>query len=99
MAHNMAADHARQLQRSRQVFAHQYGDETVVLGDAGYQGVEKREENQDTKVTWHVAMKRSKRKALPANRLGMSWQTCRQSRARCPFGRPMHCHVMIGCQA
>ena len=47
-----------------------HGEETEVLGDAGYQGVAKREENRDTSVTWHIAMKRSQRKALPANRLG-----------------------------
>lgn len=47
-----------------------HGDEVAALGDAGYQGVEKREENQGKAVTWHVAMKRSKRKALPNNKLG-----------------------------
>lgn len=47
-----------------------HGDEIAVLGDAGYQGVEKRTENLDKVVTWHVAMKRSKRKALPNNKLG-----------------------------
>ncbi len=47
-----------------------HGDEIAALGDAGYQGVEKREENLDKTVVWHVAMKRSKRKALPNNKLG-----------------------------
>jgi IS5 family transposase len=47
-----------------------HGDEIAALGDAGYQGVEKRPENLGKKVTWHVAMKRSKRKALPNNKLG-----------------------------
>ena len=47
-----------------------HGDETAALGDAGYQGVEKRLENVGKAVTWHVAMKRSKRKALPKNKLG-----------------------------
>jgi IS5 family transposase len=47
-----------------------HGDETIVLADAGYQGVEKREENQDKTVHWHVAMKRTKRKALPNTKLG-----------------------------
>lgn len=32
--------------------------------------MEKREENHGKSVTWHVAMKRSKRKALPKNKLG-----------------------------
>lgn len=47
-----------------------HGDETTALGDAGYQGVEKRDENRTTGVTWHVAMKRSKRRALPKDELG-----------------------------
>ena len=47
-----------------------HGDEIAVLADAGYQGVDKREENQDNPVRWHVAMKRSKRKALPSTKLG-----------------------------
>jgi IS5 family transposase len=46
-----------------------HGDESAALGDAGYQGVEKRPENIGKLVTWHVAMKRSKRKALPNNKL------------------------------
>ena len=47
-----------------------HGNETAALGDAGYQGVEKRSENIGKSVTWHVVMKRSKRKALPKNKLG-----------------------------
>lgn len=31
-----------------------HGEETTVFGDAGYQGGEKREGNQDSKATWHV---------------------------------------------
>jgi transposase, IS5 family len=42
-----------------------HGGETDVFGDAGYQGVEKREENLALPVTWHVAMRPGKRKALP----------------------------------
>jgi len=47
-----------------------HGDEVAAFGDAGYQGVEKRAENIGKSVTWHVAMKRGKRKALPKNKLG-----------------------------
>ena len=47
-----------------------HGDETDAFGDAGYQGVEKREESTECPVTWHVAMRPSKRKALPATPLG-----------------------------
>jgi IS5 family transposase len=47
-----------------------HGDEIAALGDAGYQGVDKRPENLSKTVAWHVAMKRSKRKALPNNKLG-----------------------------
>jgi IS5 family transposase len=45
-------------------------DEVVAVGDAGYRGVEKRGENVNKAVTWHGAMKRAKRKALPKNKLG-----------------------------
>jgi IS5 family transposase len=47
-----------------------HGDETAAIGDAGYQRMEKRTENVGKAVKWHVAMKRSKRKALPNNKLG-----------------------------
>jgi IS5 family transposase len=33
-----------------------HGDETAALGEAGYQGVEKRPENVGKAVTWHEAM-------------------------------------------
>jgi IS5 family transposase len=35
-----------------------------VFADAGYQGVDKREETQDIDVDWHVAMRPGKRKML-----------------------------------
>ena len=40
-----------------------HGQETDVFGDAGYQGAQKRPE-ASKKVTWHVAMRPGKRKAL-----------------------------------
>ena len=40
-----------------------HGQETVAFGDAGYQGIEKRPD-ANTDVTWHVAMRPGKRKAL-----------------------------------
>jgi len=42
-----------------------HGEETVAFGDAGYQGVEKREEHRNSDVQWEVAMRPDKRKALP----------------------------------
>ena len=41
-----------------------HGGETVVWGDAGYQGVHKREENQGLEVAWLVAMRPGKRRQL-----------------------------------
>lgn len=49
-----------------------HGDETDAFGDAGYQGVEKRAESLDVSVTWHVAMRPGKRKALRGRR----WASC-----------------------
>ena len=53
-----------------QVHALLHGDETDVFGDAGYQGAEKRDENQGSTAQWHIAMKRGKRKALPQDEMG-----------------------------
>ena len=47
-----------------------HGHETVALGDAGYQGVDKRPENQGTPVTWHVALRPGARRALPDDEVG-----------------------------
>lgn len=47
-----------------------HAEETDVFGDASYQGVERREENQGKTVTWHVALRPGKRRALPDTRLG-----------------------------
>jgi IS5 family transposase len=41
-----------------------HGKESDAWGDAGYQGVDKREELKDSKTCWHVAMKPGKRRAL-----------------------------------
>ena len=41
-----------------------HGRETVVWGDAGYQGVGKREENLGLEVEWQVAMRPGKRRKL-----------------------------------
>ena len=41
-----------------------HGGETVVWGDAGYQGVHKREENLGRGVEWQVAMRPGKRRKL-----------------------------------
>jgi IS5 family transposase len=41
-----------------------HGEETDVLADAGYQGVDKRAETQGIDVNWLVAMRPGKRKAL-----------------------------------
>jgi transposase, IS5 family len=47
-----------------------HGEEKVAFGDAGYQGVEKREEHLDTEVEWEVAMRPGTRKALPKTGIG-----------------------------
>jgi IS5 family transposase len=46
-----------------------HGEESLVFADAGYQGIEKREEKR-TDATWHVAMRPGKRKALPDTEVG-----------------------------
>ena len=45
------------------------GQEQHAWSDAGYQGVDKREESQGSKTQWHVAMRPGKRCALEPERL------------------------------
>jgi IS5 family transposase len=59
-----------------------HGAETAVLGDAGYQGVDKREEHQDRAVTWHIAMGPGKRKALGQDKLGRMHKDYERAKAR-----------------
>ncbi|AYH45088.1 IS5 family transposase [Azoarcus sp. DN11] len=59
-----------------------HGDETDVLGDAGYQGMHKRDENRDLTVNWHVAMRPGKRKALGTSRLDRLLEQYEQAKAR-----------------
>lgn len=69
-----------------------HGEETTVFGDAGYQGVEKREENQDSDVTWHVALRPGKRRALPATESGRLHERIEQQKAsvRAKVEHPFH---------
>lgn len=45
-------------------------EETTVFGDAGYQSVDKREENRDSGVTWHVALRPGQRRVVPDSESG-----------------------------
>ena len=69
-----------------------HGDETDVFGDAGYQGVEKREENLELPVTWHVAMRPSKRKALDKSAVGELMEKLEHTKAsiRAKVEHPFH---------
>lgn len=50
-----------------------HGQEAHAWGDAGYQGVAKREELQGNQTQWHIAMRPGKRKALDPNRTLHQW--------------------------
>lgn len=69
-----------------------HGEERLVFGDAGYQGVEKREENRNTAVAWHVALRPSKRRALPDTELGRLDEQIEQVKAsvRAKVEHPFH---------
>lgn len=69
-----------------------HGEETDVFGDAGYQGVEKREENLDLPVNWHIAMRPGKRKALPGTPLGELLEQVEKAKAsiRAKVEHPFH---------
>ena len=67
-----------------------HGEEHLVIADAGYQGIEKREE-RSTDATWYVAMRPSQRKALPDTESGrrdewIEWMKARiRARVEHPF--------------
>jgi IS5 family transposase len=69
-----------------------HGQEQEVYADAGYQGVEKRPENEGKTLTWHVAMKRGKRKALPNTRWGKLREKIEKTKAsiRSKVEHPFH---------
>jgi IS5 family transposase len=69
-----------------------HGEESDVFGDAGYQGVEKRPENQCSKADWHIAMKRGKRKALAQDAMGKLMEQFEKLKAsiRAKVEHPFH---------
>jgi IS5 family transposase len=69
-----------------------HGQESEVFADAGYQGVDKREEHRDTPVTWRVAMKRHRRKTLPETEHGRALQLMERLKAgiRAKVEHPFH---------
>jgi len=69
-----------------------HGEEKLAFGDAGYQGVEKREENQWQSVEWHVALRPGKRRALPKTKLGQLTEQIEQAKAsiRAKVEHPFH---------
>ena len=69
-----------------------HGDETDVFGDAGYQGVEKREENLGLPMTWHIAIRPPKRKTLPKTMAGELMKKLEHAKAsiRAKVEHPFH---------
>lgn len=69
-----------------------HGEESHVHGDAGYVGVEKREENQNTAVTWHIALRPGTRRALPDTPLGHLLEKIEYAKAqiRAKVEHPFH---------
>lgn len=59
-----------------------HGNETQVHADAGYQGIDKREELTHHKVEWQVAMRPGKRRALPDSPMGQIMRTLEETKAR-----------------
>ena len=56
-----------------------HGGETVVWGDAGYQGVHKREENLELEVEWRVAMRPGQRRKLEPGSDAAVWEKAKAS--------------------
>ncbi len=69
-----------------------HGDETIVFGDAGCQGADRRPENSGKVVLWHIAMKRSVCKAMKKNALGRMKEKLERAKAsvRAKVEHPFH---------
>ena len=69
-----------------------HGEEKWMLFDAGYQGVEKRDENKDRQINWHVAMRPGKRKALLDDEIGRIDEAIEKlkAKARAKVEHPFH---------
>lgn len=69
-----------------------HGEETIAFGDAGYQGVERRQEQSGLNVDWKVAMKRGQRKALPDDKVGKCVTLLEKAKAsiRAKVEHPFH---------
>ena len=69
-----------------------HGDEENAFGDAGYAGIDKREESIGVPVNWHVAMRPGKRRALPQHGWGEKLEWVEQIKAslRAKVEHPFH---------
>ena len=60
-----------------------HGQEEIALGDSGYQGADKRPEHKDSKLTWHIAMRKGLRKSLDTStKLGLLKEQYEQAKSR-----------------
>lgn len=73
-----------------------HGGEKVALGDAGYQGVAKREENAGKDVVWHTAMRPGKRKTLKKNMIGRAIEKLEKTKASVR-AKVEHCFHVVKC--
>lgn len=73
-----------------------HGGETMVLGDAGYQGVGKREENVDKAITWHTAMRPGLRKKLKKTGVDRHKEKLEQAKASVR-AKVEHCFHVVKC--
>jgi len=91
LTHNVVTT-AANVHDVTQAHALLHGEETHAFGDAGYTGVIKREENQASKVTWHVAMKPGKRRVLLDTPLGQLLEKIEHAKAsiRAKVEHPFH---------
>jgi len=75
-----------------------HGQETDVFADAGYQGVDKREDTQAIEARWHVAMRPGKRRALDKRMaMGVLVNQLQQAKARIR-AKVEHAFRVIKCQ-
>lgn len=69
-----------------------HGEERMAFGDAGYQGIQKRQQSPIEHPQWHVALRPGTRKALPDTELGRLDEQLEQAKAsiRAKVEHPFH---------
>lgn len=96
---SMASQALRPMSTTSPKSALLHGKELHVVADAGYQGIEKRQEVQPHEVQWHIAMRPGQRRRLDQSRNPMDALTGQLEHIKASIrARVEHAFRIIKCQ-